>query len=65
MALIESNWSRLLDDIELANIAESMDAYATVSVGPGWTVGFEGEQRPFYVERKVGDTKELLRIDEA
>jgi hypothetical protein len=62
-ALIEANWVRLIDDIELANIAESMDAYATVSVGPGWTVGFEGEQRPFHVERTVDGTKELLRID--
>jgi hypothetical protein len=63
MALIQANWTRLLDDIELANIEANTDSYATVAVGPRWTVGFQGEQIPFYVERRVGDTRELLRID--
>jgi hypothetical protein len=63
-ALIEANWHRTIDQIELADIAEDVDAYAVIRVGPGWTVKLEGEQRSLYVERRLeGQTPELLRID--
>ena len=51
-ALIEANWHRTIDQIELADIAENMDAYAVIRVGPGWTVKLDGEQRSLYVERR-------------
>ena len=63
-ALIEANWHRTIDQIELADIAENMDAYAVIRVGPGWTVKLDGEQRSLYVERRLeGQKPELLRID--
>ncbi len=35
-----------------------------ITVGPGWTIELEGEQRSLYVERTVeGQEPELLRID--
>jgi hypothetical protein len=41
-----------------------MGAYAVITVEPGWTIEFEGEQRSLYVERRVeGQEPELLRID--
>ena len=63
-ALLQANIERTPDQFELQNIAEDMDAYAVITVGPGWTIEFEGEQRSLYVERRVeGQEPELLRID--
>lgn len=64
-ALLEANIARTTDQIELQNIAEDMDdIYAVITVGPGWTILLEGEQRSLYVERRVeGQVPELLRID--
>jgi hypothetical protein len=63
-ALLEANIARTTDQIELQNIAEDMDAYAVITVGPAWTFELEGEQRSLYVERRVeGEEPELLRID--
>jgi hypothetical protein len=63
-ALLQANWHRTIDQIDLANIAEDQDAYAVITVGPGWTVGIDGEQRSLYVERRLeGRDPELLRID--
>ena len=63
-SLLEANIARTTDQIELQNIAEDMDAYGVITVGPGWTIQIDGEQRSFYVERRVeGQEPELLRID--
>jgi hypothetical protein len=63
-ALLEANIERTTEQIELQNIAEDMDAYAVIAVGPAWTAKFDGEQRSLYVERRVeGQEPELLRID--
>lgn len=63
-ALLEANIARTTDQIELQNIAEDMDAYTVITVGPGWTIKLDGEQRSLYVERTVeGQKPELLRID--
>ena len=35
-----------------------------ISVGPGWTIEFDGEKRSLYVERRIeGQEPDLLRID--
>jgi hypothetical protein len=64
-ALLEANTARTTGQIELQNIAEDMDdIYAVISVGPGWMIEIEGEQRSLYVERRMkGQEAELLRND--
>ncbi|HYB38330.1 MAG TPA: hypothetical protein VEF72_23095 [Mycobacterium sp.] len=63
-ALLEANWHRTIDQVQLADIAQDVDAYAVITVGPNWTVKLDGEQRSLYVERRLeGQTPELLLID--
>ncbi|ORV20225.1 hypothetical protein AWB99_07170 [Mycolicibacterium confluentis] len=63
-ALLDANMERTFDQIDLQNIAEDIDAYAVITVGPNWTVKFQDAQHSLYVERRVDEqSPELLRID--
>jgi hypothetical protein len=63
-ALLEGNMRRTIEQIDLQNIAEDMNAFAVITVGPRWTIEFEGEKRSLFVERRMkGQEPELLRID--
>jgi len=63
-ALLEGNMRRTIEQIDLQNIAEDMNAFAVITVGPRWTIEFEGEKRSLLVERRMeGQESELLRID--
>ncbi|MGO9099698.1 MAG: hypothetical protein ACLP9Y_09765 [Mycobacterium sp.] len=62
-ALIRSNFLRIAKDIDLANIAEDFDGAALITVGPGWTVEFDGEEQSLYARYQEGEKTEFHRID--
>jgi hypothetical protein len=63
LELIQSNFAKTAEDIDLANIAEDFDGKAIIEVGPGWTIVVDGEEQPLYVQHADGDKVEYQRID--
>ena len=39
-ALLEGNMRRTIEQVDLQNIAEDMNAFAVITVGPRWTIEF-------------------------
>lgn len=62
-ALIRGNWPRIIEQIELVNIAEDVDTTAVLGVGPGWTVKVGDEEQSLYVRHVDGEKTDLHRID--
>jgi hypothetical protein len=62
-ALIQQNWHRIIEQFDLANIAENVDETGPIQVGPGWTIKIDGEEQSLYAQYAEGPTPELHRID--
>ncbi|MFE5480529.1 restriction endonuclease [Nocardia sp. NPDC056541] len=60
-AVIQGGWTQIMDQIDLANIAEDVDGTAVISVGPAWTIKVDGEEQSLYA--RYGNTSERHRID--
>jgi hypothetical protein len=62
-ALVEGNWPRIIEQIDLVNIAEDVDTTAIIYVGPGWTIKVDGVEQSLYARHVEGDKTEFHRID--
>jgi hypothetical protein len=62
-ALIRSNMPTIIEQIDLRNIAESMDCWFTLEVGPPWTLRIEGVEHHLSVQWEEDGQTELHRID--
>jgi len=61
--LYQANLSRIIEQIDLAQISENLDRFFVLRVGPGWTVQVDGKPASLYLPHVEGARTELHRID--